>query len=237
MTRIKLGLLATVLFFSVFGHASAAIIPIRTIDPYFDPGKIGATWAAYEGSGFVTTFDPQINLFTLSSSFGTVGGNAWLLPFGAQVFFVDDIVGFFSMSVEFSESGVVKGGAFSWLVGSPSLGLAPNTLVMSGTTVFAQLSLQQTGFDFFANIDFLHPTLRQAIGPVKTLLAKTLADACFAAFAYDPPGTLCGGSSAMSGPDLYFSPRKFKVPEPNSVALIVIGLLGIRFLSRLRGST
>lgn len=235
MIDIRTGSLICALMVLPLNGAFAKII---TTDLPISPTDFGASSSAVQASfAPFTSYDPVLDKFSVSAPLGNDAASPGVLrafPNTANVL-ASDLIGRFDMTVDIDGFGTVTGGSFSWVMSSATLGLAANTQVMTGVPILTQLHLNGGGFSFVANVDFIHPLLEQAIGPVRSMLAQTFADACAGAFfTNDPQESSCSGYASDSGPDLYFAARAFKVAEPSGFAVLALGLTGLIWLQARR---
>lgn len=202
---------------------------------YIDPGDTDATFVA------VTTINPSVvaydagsDSFTLEQ---TLGGAESPYAFfdslaaapGSPT--ANDFVGSFSLQATIDGAGVFSGGSFSLTGSSASLGIAADTVVLSGSldSFYNGLDDALDGVQFVSTSFAVDPSLTAVFGPLDFLL---IHQCCVPAAGF---GASFGPIETSSeGPDLFGA--RTSIPEPSSIALLTLGLTGLGFAARRRSS-
>ena len=204
------------------------------LDPY---SEFGATFDVEAGiTAPISSYDTNTDIYSVEAVLGSAADPARLFRLTDFSFpAVSDLIGAFSLTAMVDESGTLLNGNFSWIGGSASLGIGPGTDLLSGT-LYGIDAVQGLGGNYFiqslASVDVVDPILASIVGPVGELLIRDFQD--ISGWDLNPWGSSYASNFPYTGgPDFWGRPAS--VPEPATLALLVLGLVGLRFAHKRRG--
>lgn len=196
--------------------------------------EFGATFGVLAGvtQPHISSYDAATDIYTIEAALGSTGDPADLYPGDFISPIATDFIGTFSLTAIVDETGMLSSGTFSWFGGSASLGIAPDSELLTGA--LASVAVEQ-GPSFiiqsFGYVDLINPILGSVVGPVGELLINDFQNV--PGWELNPWGSsFYHDVSFTGGPDLLGRPAQ--VPEPPTLTLLAMGLVGVMFARRRR---
>ncbi len=193
-----------------FVSSSATSSPDLLLSPFMLPitaREMLASASVGPPLGPLSAYDSVTDTYTITSDVGPSDfpSDIWSYP-GASIL-VDDVVGIVEMSAQIDNTGTLDGGTLTWTGAVASLGIPPGTTLLEGTPSEAWYNGSDL-FQFMIDVTFLHEDIEAAIGPVATLM---LYDFQFPSLEFidDPWNASFTDGAYTSGPDMYFSAKRF----------------------------
>ena len=191
-----------------FVSSSGTSSPDLALSPYLLPissVEMMANAVVGPPNAPLSAYDSVTDTYTIISDAGpaTLPIDIWAVPGHATL--VDDVVGVIEMTAQIDNTGTVHGGTLTWTGSVASLGIPAGTPLLEGTPT--EVLYAGPPFYFIIDVSYLHPAIEAVIGPVATV---QLIDSQYPfEFSLDPWNASFTDAAYTSGPDMYFSPKRF----------------------------
>ena len=214
-------------------------LPKTTLADLIFPNEFGTTFQVFNPASATSDvffgYDSTTNLFSFGGSVGIASSSAVIDAFPLSApFDIDDLIGTFSLTAEVDETGTTLGGVFSLVGESATLGTGLGDVLLSGTVESVEFILDDfvgAIFQIIATVNYTDAALEGLYGDPDQALIVCAACPPALEFIADP-WTVDSPLSvpATQNPNIYVS--TLSVPEPGTLALLVIGLSGIGLARR-----